>query len=45
MRWAENVAPIIEIINSYKSVVGILEGERPLRRPRHNERILLKCSL
>jgi hypothetical protein len=43
MRWAENVARIMAIINSYKDLVGIFEEVRLLRRPRH-ERILLKCS-
>jgi len=33
MRWAGHVAPVGEMTNAYKIVVGKPEWERPLERP------------
>jgi hypothetical protein len=35
MRWARHVACIGELRDSYRVLVGKLEGRRPLERPRH----------
>jgi hypothetical protein len=35
MRWAWNIARMREYRNIYRDLMGKLEGNRPLRRPRH----------
>jgi hypothetical protein len=46
MRWAGHIACIGEIRNSYKILVGMPEGKRPVRRPRriweHNIKGILR---
>jgi hypothetical protein len=34
MRWAENIAHVVQMRNAYKILVGKPEGKRPLRKPR-----------
>jgi hypothetical protein len=45
MRWAGHVARMWEKMIAYRILVGKLERERPLRRPRHSGRIILKWIL
>jgi hypothetical protein len=42
MRWAGYVAHLGEKRGAYRILVGRPEGRRPLGRPRHNGRIILK---
>jgi hypothetical protein len=35
MRWLGHVAPLGEMRNAYKILIGYLEGKRPLGRHRH----------
>jgi hypothetical protein len=45
MRWAGHVPNMGEKRNAYRILVGKLEGERPLGRPRVGVRIILKWIL
>jgi hypothetical protein len=45
MRWAGNVACVIEMINSYNIFIGKPEGKRPLRRPRHRLKDNIRIDL
>jgi hypothetical protein len=42
MRWAGNVARMIEMRNAYKILVGKPEGKRPLRRIGVDGKIILR---
>jgi hypothetical protein len=45
VRWAEYVARIREMRNSYKMLFGKPEGKRPLGRPRRRWGVLLEWML
>jgi len=45
MRWAAHVALMGEISGVYRVLVGKPEGKRPLGRPRHRWKIILRWIL
>jgi hypothetical protein len=45
MRWAGHVARMLEVRGAYNSLVGRLEGRRPLGRPRRRWEDNIKMDL